>query len=115
MIVYMKQATRLPQVLSMCLLLFHTLDIVETVCECCTCQPVPDALILNLPDARGLSVDIADGCQLMSQLNLLAAEANGIWVVWTQWLRLTVHLLHQRQHNYCTNKVQPLFTYRCKS
>ena len=62
-----------------------------------TCESVAHALVLDLPDARGLCVDIADGGQLMRQLCLLGAEANGMRVLWTQRLWLTVHLQPHQQ------------------
>ena len=58
----------------------------------CTCQPVSNTIVLDLPDAGGLRVDIADGSQLMREVCLLADKANGIGVVWTQGLWLTIHL-----------------------
>ncbi len=66
-------------------------------CMCCiqTCESVAHALVLDLPDARGLCVDVADGGQLMRQLCLLSAEANGMRVLWAQRLWLTVHLQPQ--------------------
>lgn len=57
-----------------------------------TCEPVPDALILDLPDARGFYIDIANGSQLMREISLLRAEANSMRVFWAQGLCLTVHL-----------------------
>ena len=57
-----------------------------------TCEPVAHALVLDLPDARGFCVDIADGGQLMRKLCLLGTKADGVGVLRPQWLRLTVHL-----------------------
>ena len=57
-----------------------------------TCQPVANIVVLDLPDAGGLRVDVADGGQLMREVSLLADKANGIGIVWAQRLRLTIHL-----------------------
>ena len=58
-----------------------------------TCEPVPDALILDLPDARGLYIYIANGSQLVREISLLRAEANSMRIFWAQGLWLAVYLL----------------------
>lgn len=47
-----------------------------------TCQPIANIVVLDLPDAGGFRVDVADGCQLVREVCLLADKANGIGVVW---------------------------------
>lgn len=51
-----------------------------------TCEPIPDPKVLDLPDAGALCVDIADGSQLVREVSLLGAEANGMRVLWPQRL-----------------------------
>ncbi len=60
----------------------------------CTCEPIAHTLVLDLPDAGGLNIDIPDSSQLMRELYLLGAEANGMRVLRTQRLWLAIHL-HQ--------------------